>query len=85
VLGVLHVGFCFCDTETRLLRRFRRVGLRKQPLLTILILWRPQPQCLPMIIYLVLNLGLFRLMVSLGVHFPRPKSLRMKTWIILLR
>jgi hypothetical protein len=61
------------------------MGLRKQPLLTILILWRPQPQCLPMTIYLVLDLGLFRLMVTLGVCFPGPKSLRIKTWIILLR
>jgi hypothetical protein len=78
-LGVSDVGFCFCDTETRLLRRFRRVGLRKQPLLTVLILWWPQPQCLLMIVYLVLNLGLFRLMVGLGVRFPGPKSLRMKT------
>jgi hypothetical protein len=60
------------------------VGLRKQPLLTILILWWPQPQCLLMTIYLVLNLVLFRLMVSLGVRFPRPKSLHMKTWIILM-
>jgi hypothetical protein len=39
----LGVNFCFCDTEPRLLRRFRRLGLRKQPLLAILILWRPQP------------------------------------------
>jgi hypothetical protein len=29
--------------------------------------------------------GSFCLMVSLGVRFPGPKSLRMKTWIILLR
>jgi hypothetical protein len=36
-----------------------------------------------MTIYLVL--GLFRLMVSSGVRFPGPNSLRMKTWIILLR
>jgi hypothetical protein len=42
-LGILSVNFCLCDTEPRLLRRFRRLGLRKQPLLTILILWRPQP------------------------------------------
>jgi hypothetical protein len=61
------------------------VGLRKQPLLMMLILWQPQLQCLPMTIYLVLNLVLFRLMVSLGVRFPGPKSLRMKTWIILMR
>jgi hypothetical protein len=38
----LSVNFCFYDTEPRLLRRFRRLGLRKQPLLSILILWRPQ-------------------------------------------
>jgi hypothetical protein len=25
------VGFCFCDTETRLLRRFRRLGLQETP------------------------------------------------------
>jgi hypothetical protein len=39
----IGVKFCFCDTETRLLRRFQHMGLRKQPLLMILILWRPQP------------------------------------------
>ena len=53
------VGFCFCNTETRLLRRFRRLGLRKQHLLMVLILWWPRMQCLLMIVFLVLNLGLF--------------------------
>jgi hypothetical protein len=38
----LSVNFWFCDTEPRLLRKFRCLGLRKQPLPTILILWRPQ-------------------------------------------
>jgi hypothetical protein len=42
-LGLSGVKFCFCDTETWLLRRFRRMGLRKQSLLMILILWRSQP------------------------------------------
>jgi hypothetical protein len=85
VLGVLCLGPYLCDTESRLLHRFRRLGLRKQPLLMILILWRPQMQCLLMIVCLVLNLGLGRLMVvSLGARFPRLKSCRMKIWIILL-
>jgi hypothetical protein len=79
---VLDVGLYCLDTENRLLRRFRRLGLRKQPLLMILILWRSQPQCLLMIVCLVLNLGM---MVSLGARFPGVKSLRMKIWIILLR
>jgi hypothetical protein len=85
VLGVLCLGPVLCDTENRLLRRFRRLGLRKQPLPTILILWRSQTPCLLMIVCLVLNLGLFHLMVSLGACFPGLKSLRMKIWIILLR
>jgi hypothetical protein len=73
---VLDVGFCFCDTETRLLRRFCHLVLRKQPLLMVLILWRPRTQCLLMIVCLVLNLGLFHLMVvSLRARFPRLKSL----------
>jgi hypothetical protein len=35
---VLDVGLYFCDTENWLLRRFRRLGLCKQPLLMVLIL-----------------------------------------------
>jgi hypothetical protein len=86
VFGVLCLGPYLCDTKSRLLRRFRRLGLCKQPLLMILILWRPQTQCLLMIVCLVLNLGLGRLMVvSLGACFPGLKSRRMKIWIILLR
>jgi hypothetical protein len=74
----LGVGFYFCDTENQLLRRFRRLGLRKQPLLMVLILWRPPTQCLLIIVCLVLNLGLFHLMVSSRARFPRLKSLWMK-------
>jgi hypothetical protein len=40
MLGVLGLGPYFCDIESRLLHRFRRLGLCKQPLLMILILWR---------------------------------------------
>ena len=57
MLGVLCLGPYLCDTESRLLRRFRRLGLRKQPLLMILILWRLRMQCLLMIALLVLDLG----------------------------
>ena len=32
-----------CDTEPRLLRRFLGLGLRTQPLLTMLFLWRLRP------------------------------------------
>jgi hypothetical protein len=86
VLWVLRLEPYLCDTESRLLCRFRCLGLRKQPLLMILILWRLQTHCLLVIVCLVLNWGLGHLMVvSLGARFPRLKSLRMKIWIILLR
>jgi hypothetical protein len=48
VLEVLGLGPFLCDTESQLLCRFRRLGLRKQPLLMMLILWRPQMRCLLM-------------------------------------
>jgi hypothetical protein len=57
MLGVLGLGPYFCDTESWLLRRFRRLGLRKQPLLMILILWRLRMQCLLMKVCLVRKLG----------------------------
>jgi hypothetical protein len=67
---VLGVGPYFCDTESRLLRRFRCLGLRKQPLLMIVILWRLRVQCLLMKICLVRKLGLGHLMgLSLGRVF----------------
>jgi hypothetical protein len=58
VLGVLGLGPYFCDTQSLLLRRFRRPSLRKQPLLMILILWRLRMQCLLMTVCLVRKLGL---------------------------
>jgi hypothetical protein len=63
------------------LRRFRHLGLRKQPLLSILFLWRPQPLCLLVIICLVLDLSVLSLMESLRVRFPGLKSPQMKAWI----
>jgi hypothetical protein len=80
VLGELGLWFYFCDTEGRLLRRFRRPGLRKQPLLMlILILWRLRMQCLLMEIRLVLKLSLGRKMgVILRAHFCGLRSLLMK-------
>jgi hypothetical protein len=41
VLGVWGLGPYLCDTKSQLLHRFRRLGLRKKPLLMMLILWRP--------------------------------------------
>jgi hypothetical protein len=41
--------FCLCDTEPRLLRRFLGLGLRTQPLLTMIFLWRLGPWLLMMI------------------------------------
>jgi hypothetical protein len=76
--------FCLCDTEPRLLRRFRRLGLRTQPLLTILFLWRPEPWCLPVMIRVALCLRVLGLMI-LGVRFHGWRSLRMRSWIILQR
>jgi hypothetical protein len=84
-LGVLDVGLHFCDTESWLLRRFRRLGLRKQPLLMIVILWRLRVRCMLMKICLVRKLGLGHLMgVSLGARFRGQRSLRLRIWIILL-
>jgi hypothetical protein len=80
VLGVLGLGPYLCDNDSRLLRRFRHLGLRKQPLLMMLILWQLRMQCLLMKICLVQKLGLGRLMgVSLGTRFRGLKSLRMRT------
>jgi hypothetical protein len=57
--------FCLCDTEPRLLRRFLGLGLRKQPLLTMIFLWRLRPWLL-MTIRLALCLNVLSLMI-LGV------------------
>ena len=80
VLGALGLGFYFCDTESRLLRRFRRLGLRKKPLLMlILILWPLRMQCLLVEIRLVLKLSLGHQMgLILGARYHGLKSLRMK-------
>jgi hypothetical protein len=80
VLGALGLGFYFCDTESRLLRKFRLPGLRKQPLLMlILILWRLRMQCLLVEICLVLKLSLgHQTGVILGARFRGLRSLRMK-------
>jgi hypothetical protein len=87
VLGALGLGFYFCDTESRLLHRFRRLGLRKKPLLMlILILWPLRMQCLLVEIRLVLKLSLgHQTGVILGARFSGLRSLRMKIYIILLR
>ena len=79
MVGALGLRLYFCDTESRLLRRFRCLGLRKQPLLMILILWRLRMQCLLMEIRLVLKLSLGRKMgVILRAHFCGLRSLLMK-------
>jgi hypothetical protein len=79
VLGALGLGIYFCDTESRLLRRFRRWGLRKQPQLMILILWRLRMQCLLVEICLLLKLSLgHQTGLSLGACFHGLRSLQMR-------
>jgi hypothetical protein len=86
VSGVLGLEPYLYDIESQLLRRFRRLGLRKQPLLMMLILWRLRMRCPLMKICLVRKLGLGRPMgMSWRVCFRELKSLRMRIWIILLR
>jgi hypothetical protein len=68
-------------TKPRLLRRFRVLGMRMQPLLTMLILWRLRPWLLKMI-RMIPCLSFLSLMI-LGVRLCGRKSLRMRTWIIL--
>jgi hypothetical protein len=75
--------FFLCDTEPRLLRRFWGLGLRTQPLLTMIFLWRLRPWLL-MTIRLALCLSVLSLMI-LGVRLHGQRSLRMRTWIILRR
>jgi hypothetical protein len=57
--------FCLCDTEPWLLRRFLGLGLRTQPLLTMIFLWWLRPWLLLMI-HLALCLSVLSLMI-LGV------------------
>jgi hypothetical protein len=79
VLGAFGLGLYFCDTESRLQRMFRHPGLRKQPLLMILILWRLRMQCLLVEICLDLKLSLgHETGVSLGALFHGLKSLQMR-------
>jgi hypothetical protein len=80
VLGALGLRFYFCYTEGRLLRRSQHPGLRKQPLLMlILILWRLRMQCLLMEIRMVMKLSLSRQTgVILGARFRGLRSLLMK-------
>jgi hypothetical protein len=54
--------FCLCDTEPWLLRRFFSLGLRTQPLLTMLFLWQLQSWLL-MTIRLALCLSVLSLMI----------------------
>jgi hypothetical protein len=75
--------FCLCDTEPRLLRRFLGLGLRTQPLLTMIFLWWLRPWLL-MTIRLTLCLNVSSLMI-LGVRLRGRRSLHMRTWIILRR
>jgi hypothetical protein len=72
-----------CDTEPRLLRRFLGLGLRTQPLLTMLFLWRLRPWLL-MTIHLALCLSVLSLMI-LGVRLCGRRSLQTRNWIILRR
>jgi hypothetical protein len=69
-----------CVTEPWLLRRFKILGLRTQPLLTLLILWWLRPWLLKMN-RMILCLSFLSLMI-LGVRLCGLKSLRMMTWII---
>jgi hypothetical protein len=75
--------FCLCDTEPRLLRRFLGLGLRMQPLLTMIFLWRLRPWLL-MTIRLTLCLNVLSLMI-LGVRLRGRRSLQMRTCIIFRR
>jgi hypothetical protein len=70
-----------CVTEPWLLRRFKILGLRTQPLLILLILWWLRPWLRKMI-RVILCLSFLSLMI-LGVRWCGRKSLRMMIWIIL--
>jgi hypothetical protein len=70
-----------CVTEPWLLRRFKILGLRTQPLLILLILWWLRPWLLKMN-QMIPCLSFLSLMI-LGVRLCGLKSLRMRTWIIL--
>jgi hypothetical protein len=72
-----------CDTEPRLLHRFLGLGLRTQPLLTMIFLWRLRPWLLKMVL-MILCLNFLSLMI-LGVRLCEQRSLRKRTWIILQR
>jgi hypothetical protein len=72
--------FCLCVTEPRLLRRFRVLGLRMQPLLTMLILCRLRPWLLKAIL-MILCLSFLSLMI-LEVRLCGRRGLRKRTWII---
>jgi hypothetical protein len=67
---------CLSVTELRLLRRFRVLGLRTQPLLTMLILWL-RPWLLKTIL-MILCLSFLSLMI-LGVRLCGRRGLRMRT------
>jgi hypothetical protein len=78
-VGVGELVNFVCVTEPWLLRRFRILGLRTQPLL--LILWRLRPWLLEMN-RMSLCKSFLSLMI-LGVQLCGQKSLRMRTWITL--
>jgi hypothetical protein len=67
---------CLSVTELRLLCRFRVLGLRTQPLLTMLILWL-RPWLLKTIL-MILCLSFLNLMI-LGVRLCVQRGLRMRT------
>jgi hypothetical protein len=81
VVGVGKLVNFVCVTEPWLLRRFRILGLRTQPLLILLILWRLRSWLLEMN-RMIMCLSFLSLMI-LGVRLCGRKSLRMRTWIIL--
>jgi hypothetical protein len=79
-LGSLGLRFLFVNTEGRLLCRFRRLGLRKQPsLMLIPILWWLRTRCPLKEMRLVLKLSRgHRTGMILGAHFHGLRSLLMK-------
>jgi hypothetical protein len=67
---------CLSVTELQLLRRFRVLGLRTQPLLTILILWL-RPGLLETVL-MILGRSFLDLMI-LGVRLCGQRGLWMRT------
>jgi hypothetical protein len=78
-VGVQGWGIFGCCTEFWLLRRFRILGLRTQPLL--LSFWRLRPRKMKMnMVGLYLS---FLILLTLGARLSGLRSRRRRTWIIL--